>query len=287
MATNGIWLCPDKKLPYLDIGGHKRYLAALPDSKLRSHLPLFATDYPDLDESQWQEFEDDDSFLDILDQNGHGSCVGHGSETGFQLAWYQARGTPHLFSANYLYSLINGGRDEGAVVGDAMEALINKGICLDSTVPEGNLIFPSQMPTQAAVEAQRFKLDTAYRVSTWKSICTAIQLRHPVVFGVEIGRNFAPAKDGTLPELAGRGGGHCMCARLGMRKQGGQWYIKVQNSWGHDWGKAGICWMPQSYFNGQTDHFVPIAPAVDPQDTHKPPVVHNGLSQDPDAALSA
>jgi hypothetical protein len=278
MSTNGIWMCPEKRLPYLDIGGHKRYLAALPDKKVRAHLPLFSDTYPDLDESQWQEFDDDDSYLDILDQDGRSSCVGHGAETGFQLAWYQGRGTPHLFSANWIYSLINGGSDNGAVVGDAMDALIKTGACLDSTVPEGNMIFQNQMPPGAMQEASRFKLDTAYRVSTWKSICTAIQLRHPVVFGVDIGRNFAPNKDGFLPQLSGRGGGHCMCARLGMRKMNGQWYIKVQNSWGKDWGKGGICYMPQSYFNGQTDHFVPIAPAVDPQDIHKPPVVHNGLS---------
>jgi C1A family cysteine protease len=262
-------------LPYIDDGsGHKRILASLPATKSYAHIPTLASTYPLIPESQWVEFEDSDEHIPILDQDGHGSCVGHGSCSAFQVAWSQERGTPEKFSANYLYSLVNGGRDQGAVVGDAMDALMQDGICLDSTVPEGNVIYTKQMPSTAKTEAARFRAQLTYRVSTFAEIMSAIQMKRGVSIGIEIGRNFNPASGGVLPKQSGGGGGHCLCLRLGAKKINGIWYAKGQNSWGGKWGDAGRFWMESSFFNGSTDHFVVIQPYYDPQDPKKPPVAH-------------
>jgi hypothetical protein len=256
-------------LPYIDDGsGHARVLACIKPVKKYSHIPHFNTAFPLIPQSAWNEFEDDDSMCRILDQDGHGSCVGHGSCSAFENAWYRRGGTPRLFSANYLYSLVNGGSDNGAVVGDAADALAQTGICLDATVPEGNnWIFSRQMPQQAAAEAARFKAGTIYRISTWDEICTAIQMRMGVVIGLDVGNAFQPDNQGFLPDQRGSGGGHCMFLRLGMRNKGNTWYVKDQNSWGTSWGVKGCCWVNSTYFQGgMGDHYVIAGPLEDPQD---------------------
>ena len=264
---------PDNGLPYVDDGsGHMRVLACLPATKEYSHLPKFSSAFPILPESQWIEFEDLDDYIPILDQDGHGSCVGHGSCSAFQVAWSQARETSERFSPCFLYSQINGGRDNGAVVGDAMDQLMKGGICLETTVPEGNVIFDRQLPSTAKLEAERFKLAESYRVSSFPEIMTAIQMRRAVSIGIDIGQAFEPDSSGKLPSQRGGGGGHCLCLRFGAKKFGANWYIKGQNSWGTKWGAQGRFWMDESYFRSSTDHFVPQAPGLDPQNPKKPPV---------------
>lgn len=260
-------------LPYVEDGsGHRRVLGCLAaDPKKFAHLPRFADSFPTLPRSQWKECQDDDSDLPILDQNGHGSCVGHGSCSAFQHVWNKSGFGPQRFSPCFLYGLINGGSDNGAVVGDAMDALMQKGICLETTVPEGNQIYQSQFPQTAFTEAQRFKLERAYRVSSFDEIATAVQMGFAVSTGVDIGRAFEPDAQGVLPDLRGSSGGHCTCQRRGLKNIGGKWYLFSQNSWGTSWGLQGRFWIPESYFQGQTDHFVPAFDSFDPQDKIKPP----------------
>jgi hypothetical protein len=252
-------------LHYIEHDGHKRILACLPNKKDYSHIKLFSAGIT-IPRSQWKEFDHDDSDLPLLDQDGHGSCVGHGSCTVFQHAWNRAYpNNNQRFSPNFLYGLVNGGSDNGASVGDAIDALVKTGICLESTVPEGNIIFERQFPKAAYTEASRFKAEEWSRVQTFDQIVTAILLDRMVSIGINCGRNFNPNSQGVLPQSAGSSGGHCLAAGRGLKFINGQWYPKVRNSWGN-WGVKGNCWMPESYFNGNDDHFVADQPAQDPED---------------------
>jgi C1A family cysteine protease len=96
-------------------------------------------------------------------------------------------------------------------------------------------------------------------------------LGRPVSFGIEIGNRFEPDGQGIIPDQSGRGGGHCMCA-VGLKQIGSRWYLKVQNSWSTQWGLAGYCFMPESYFQGG-DNWAVITNADDPLDPNVPPVV--------------
>jgi hypothetical protein len=260
-------------LPFIDDGsGHRRVLACLRDTRQRTHFQAFLEVSNRIPRSQWAEFESPDDYLPVLDQNGHGSCVGHGSCTHFEDCWHQAGNSPRRFSANFLYALVNGGRDEGAVVGDAMDALVQRGICLDATVPEGHVIYERQLPAQAIEEAQRFRLAKGIRLQSFDDVVSAVLLRRGCSIGIDIGQAFEPDAEGVLPPRRGSGGGHCMCVLHGLRNIRGTWHVKTRNSWGTRWGKAGNCWMPESYFQGQDDHFSAISPATDPLESDLPPM---------------
>lgn len=263
----------DNGLPYIDVGGHRRVLAALPEPPgSKARFKSFRDSFPILPRSEWREMSLlPDDRIRILDQDGYGACVGHGSVAAFETAWKNKGGTDRAFSAFCLYGQINGGRDNGAVVSDALDALKANGVCLESTVPP-NMAFQRNFPSGWKDEAARFKIARAYSLDTFDEMMTAVQLGFAVSYGIEIGGRFDPGSDGFVPSRRGGGGGHCM-ATIGTRLRNGTWYSKTQNSWSRQWGANGICYMDESYFPDGMDAWAVQVDAEDPQEPNVPPKV--------------
>lgn len=257
-------------LPTIDAGGEPRVLARLEPAAPSTAPRFFATADKPLPRDRWQEVSHWAWCPAIYDQNGKGSCVGHGTAAAFGAAWSMAGNKARRFSACYVYSLINGGSDRGAIVEDALKAMEKYGVCLESTV--GPLkIYRSQYDTQAADnEAKRFTIFQSYQLDSFDEIASAVQLGKLAVFGIDIGRNFEPNTHGVIPERSGSGGGHCMYA-CGLKRISGKWYLEVPNSWHERWGLNGVCYIPESYFAGYVDAFVIETPHSDPQDPNSPP----------------
>lgn len=253
-------------LPFVLFDGEPRILARLEPDPSKCRAPRFAE--PLVPESNWRDFSLFERWATgIYDQNGQGSCVGHGGTMAFNICWELAGNTPQRFSPCYLYSLINGGRDQGAIVEDAMDALKRKGVCLEATVGPKQ-IYPSQFDkAEADAEAASYKLVEAYKLDSFSEIVSAVLLGFPVAFGVEIGRNFEPNAEGVVPPLSGQGGGHCMAA-VGVKKFSDRWRLQVANSWNARFGAAGLCYMDSSYFSGYVDAF---ACQVTAADSNQPP----------------
>lgn len=254
--------------PCLFANGEWRVLAVrpeTPDSRRR-----FATFAPEnIPREQWRDMQlVPTRRVRILDQNGHGACVGHGSVSAFEAAWKIKSATDRAFSAYCVYGQVNGGSDNGAVVSDALDALRQNGVCLESTVPPG-VWQRRRFPKGWEQEARRFRIRDAFAVRDFDAIGTAILLGYPVSFGVDIGRQFEPDGRGIVPDQRGGGGGHCMAA-IGLARFDGRWHFCVQNSWGDDWGKGGMCYMPESYFR-DTDAWAVEVTLEDPQEGNLPP----------------
>lgn len=260
-------------LPYVLVDGKVRVLAALPptqaDLAARKKMTRF-TDavHPVIPRKDWVEFDDDISDLPVLDQDGHGSCVGHGSVSAFQHSWNRSGYDASVrFSACWIYGLINGGQDNGAIVQDAIQVMVSKGVCLESTVPE-NMIYQRNFPAAAAAEAAHYRAQDYYLIDTPDEIGTAVQLRYAVSTGKNVYGNFDPDAQGVLPPpRGGVQGGHCMCAVGGMKQINGVWHVKEKNSWGTKWGAGGNCWVPlDAYYSDQNGHFVVVHPSQDNPD---------------------
>jgi hypothetical protein len=241
-------------LPMIDFDGHPRVLACRPpihdyESK------CFSTAFPTMPRGEWKDVDFEEWAGKVLDQNGHGSCVGHGSVKSFTIAYREAGYEPLDFSACYIYGMINGGVDQGAVVSDALDLLRDRGVCLESTVTPGQ-IYSRTFPAKAATEAALYKALGFWKLSTFDMIATAVQLRFGVSFGIMIGGNFTDTdSEGRVPaRMSGGGGGHCMCA-VGLKKFGSDWFLKVRNSWGTRFGIGGNCYIPERYFEGENDHW--------------------------------
>ncbi len=259
-------------LPFIDQGGHRRFLASLPATR-KYNFPAFRDSFQTIPRSDWHEKDLSPFSPHVFDQDGKGACVAHGAVAGLEIAIEMSGRTCPQLCPWFVYPQIDGGVDAGAVVEDSLTELKSKGACLYSSVPYGAVRL-SEVPQAAYTEALRFRVDEAYAVDSFDQGVSGILQNFPWVFGIEIGQAFDPAPgSGIIPDLRGSGGGHCMCG-VGVKQIGGKWYVKVKNSWGVSWGLGGYCYMPESYFTGQGGHYVIVAAIDDPQDPSNPPAAN-------------
>lgn len=153
-------------------------------------------------------------------------------------------------SEGCLYGQINGGRDQGSMLGDALEALQKTGTCLDTTI--GPLTWQkSKWPSGWQDEAKIYRLAEAWDCPTFEHIASAILLGFVVDYGIMVGNNFDVGNDGWVVPPSRGGGGHAMCG-IGLAEKSGKWGIETVNSWSATWGDKGFGIVPESYFANQT-----------------------------------
>lgn len=256
--------------------GTPRVLACLAPRADFGGLPKFAAAIRILPRDQWRDVDLSPFLHATWDQGQHGSCVGHGSATAFHLAYRVAGGTVPEggFSPTSLYALINGGRDRGAIVSDAMTALVQHGLALMSEVPE-SIIYEGQIPASAKATRKRFRVQDAFHCDSFDAIASALQLGFPVSFGILLPGRFNNLDAQGVCGLGGRSlGGHCMAA-YGMKQlPSGKWAVRVRNSWGTRWGIAGNCLLVEEHFSeAYLDAFAIRANLADPQDPNPAPMV--------------
>lgn len=200
------------ELPAIKVDGVYRVLACIPSSEeSKSFFPRFSSrSVAPMDSSQWREIDLEWYGDPIKDQRSTSSCVSQGCTSGMEYNWMQS-GRPLIeFNPYFVYGLINGGRDAGAMISDGLKALMQYGICLKNDLPPGAM-FQNQFPQKAFNNAKRFKLTQAYRCDTFEEICSAITLGFVCPLGILVGSNFGYLdNDGVAPLPNGGGGGHCV-----------------------------------------------------------------------------
>lgn len=252
-------------LPYVVSGGHKRFLACLPAKEDFGGLPKFlaapgATLIP---RSEWKPVNNrwrfDASF--ILDQNGHGSCVGNGSAAALRKVRILAGQPDVKLSPACLYAQINNGVDQGAVISDALTALQQTGTCRFDLVGQDPVYLP-QLPAGWEQDAQRFTIRQAYHCANYDEIGSAIQLGYVVVYGIMVGNSFTNFDKYGVAGHARGPGNHCMHADGMTPLADGRWALDNCNSWASSFGpwNNGRCYLDEDHF-GHGD--VPDAFAIE------------------------
>ena len=198
--------------------------------------------------NQWQPVSWRHKVVRIMDQDGVGACNAFASCQALETCRSIA-GQRHVeLSPGNLYGRINGGRDMGSALGDALQALRNEGVCTQSLVKPLDW-HPRGWPDSWKTEAQQFRILEAFDCPTFDHIASAIQCGFLVDYGIMVGRNFDVESDGWVGEYRGGGGGHALCG-VGLVERGGKWGILTANSWGEKWGDKGFGVVPESYFRG-------------------------------------
>lgn len=260
-------------LPYIEAGGAPRFLAALPTPEGKLRAPLFSAFHAQIPRSSWEERDYSDWYAPVLDQGQHGSCTGHGTVTAFQRKWSMAGFTRRDFSACYIYGNVNGGRDEGATITDAVHSAQTHGVCLLATVPEG-MIYRREFPRDADVEAANFKLGAIFTCSDFDDVGTAVMLGYTLSYSINVGSNFNNlSAEGVVPVTKGYGN-HCVEGHGLVKLKSGQWGLRSQNSWTEGWGLKGTFVALEGHFAYQPGFEVYALQVTlsDPTDTtNRPP----------------
>lgn len=228
-------------------------------------LPAFESRVPLLSEDQVRSLArsgaaDGRKLFDrsmIKNQHNHGSCNGFAGAAALTRARIR-RGLPRVdLSGAYLYSLINGGRDNGSMLDDGMEAVLSRGIATEATV-KWNQIYPTQYDKgKADAEASQYKGFECYAVrlseSSWSpfaGLWTALAMGFDCVVAVHVGSRFtAVNSDGIAGADAGPGNHAVMCD--GLAEINGKLYGTGVNSWGTEFGQDGRMQLGEAHF-GQT-----------------------------------
>lgn len=221
-----------------------------------------------------------------LNQGQQGSCVAWASAYAARtIVNNQATGTAptqqSAFSPSFMYNNIkieNSGC-QGSYILRAMDDMLKRGAAPFSAFAYSDQDCNRQPDPQAEQAAQRYKIKGYQRLSKSEDPQSPVDMvamkqylsqGSPVVIGMMVGGSFMQEMQGQDVWLATENdqrmagfGGHAMCVigyddyKLGPNNGGA---FQIMNSWGNEWGKNGIAWVPYPEFN----YFVKEAYAVYP-----------------------
>ena len=214
--------------------GAKKPKAGLP---IGTHPYGTGPDEPIVSPAEFRDVNLEHLCPPTLDQDGYNSCTACGA-TGAQRVAITRTGMPDdQLSVVDLYCRINSGRDGGAGLDDAATELSTRGVCTTNTAAMYGVNNPNHRGDWQADRSNHKATRVAW-ITTPEQLDSALQRGHPVVFGTDVNSSFSPDANGCVGKKRGvSGGGHCMFL-YGMQHKNGEWWYRVQNSWGA-WGMRG------------------------------------------------
>jgi hypothetical protein len=183
----------------------------------------------------------------LTNQKSVGSCNGWAGANAYAkrrflsglMDWKQ-------FSGSFLYSLINGGRDNGSILERGMAELQRTGVC-EIALNAWNQIFTNQVSAAARENAKRHKGIACYAVQTFQGFRTALAADFAVIVAVQAGRNFQRLNSQGIAGVDNGGGNHAVhCDDI--RFVGGEEVYDHEGSWGESYGTEGRSYLPKESF---------------------------------------
>lgn len=237
---------------FVDIEDHLYGLGLkLPEVKTQS-VPTMAVFQPLLSMNEIKAVVEDPAFFSgdklfdsswITNQNGFGSCACYAGSSALAKARVLSGQDRQDLSGDYLYSLVNGGRDNGSMLDDVMHTMLQKGVCLAKTVPLGGIYRSKYNTAVADREALRFRGHELYAVPDEQSLATALALRFPVVIAIHVTNKWRQFDADDILAPASGPGNHCehLDGIKWSNKRGCFLYRKA-TSHGTAYSDDGYCW---------------------------------------------
>lgn len=176
----------------------------------------------------------------IADQGPRGSCNGHAAAKALEKNRVLL-GMKHVsLSGSCLYSHVSGGRDNGSMLDDGMEALMKIGTCSWDRFPVEEYR-QDRMSGEAWAECELYQARECYRLDTEIDMASALVSNFMVVVAVHAGRNFMRL-DATGLAGSDSGNGNHACNVSDVAIVNGELRFRLDNSWGLSYGDNGSCW---------------------------------------------
>lgn len=188
-----------------------------------------------------------------LDQGRLGSCTGYSAACGIATKLRFQAQTPETAWIPAPLDLYLGGRlregtqasDAGAVIFDVLKHAEERGVAPWSLW--GDADFRGPAPSEIIAERGKTRLvnweplDWDVDTLRWEISCG-----NPLLVGARVFDNImSVGRDGLVPMPVGSAiGGHALCV-IGYDDD--RRALRIQNSWGVEWGDAGRAWLPYDY----------------------------------------
>ena len=185
-------------------------------------------------------------------QGRKSSCCAYAATTSCEVKRVFDRKEDRELGPEWLYCKINGGKDNGAMLDDAMKELLNGGCCLRDAVAyqihelSGMSMEQKRFASQQAADFRAldwYTMPIQDHAGCWAATISAIANRDPVLMAVHCGDNFfSCGGDGACKPDKGAGN-HAVCGveLVGVESAGSIRDIKIItiNSHGERFGKNG------------------------------------------------
>jgi hypothetical protein len=250
----------------LSDGSSRRLGNLVPARGLSPHWPVFgATDKVRvIPRSEWDAVADayppdlDDPRLPpVSDQDGVGECNAHATVSCVEYV-RGVQGLPYVeLSPADLYARINGGRDQGSLLEDAMAEMMSRGVGTAATSGRlwKNGYYKGPAPDS---ERARFRVVEAFLCPTFDHCYSAVAQGFAIVSGVPWYDNYDIDAAGWLPAGRGNFGGHAIFGFRPVRRTVGgrvQYGVAHQNSWSEQWGLKGKFVIPETGYGSAIGGF--------------------------------
>lgn len=153
-------------------------------------------------------------------QGRKGSCCPYAATTACEVKRCFDFKDDAEFGPEWLYCLINGGRDAGAMLDDAMQELLRGGCCLRASVPyeihttSGMTMEQKRFAAQEALEYRAldwYKMPHANLDACWAATISSIANRDPVLMAVHCGNGFFSCDRQGNARVDRGNGNHAVC----------------------------------------------------------------------------
>ncbi len=147
----------------------------------------------------------------------------------------------HQFSPAYVYNQINGGRDQGSSISDALDLIVKQGVCTLATMPYNVQNYTVQPNNEQRAEAAKYKSLSWGTISKGniEEFKTQLAAGIPIVVGIPVYNDFdrISANDPIYDNADGNiKGYHAICL---VGYDDNKKAFKFINSWGNRWGLNG------------------------------------------------
>jgi hypothetical protein len=204
----------------------------------------------------------------VKDQGQFGACAGYAGAGALQRARVR-RNLPRVdLSGSYLYSLVNGGRDQGSIPEDGMRAMQTKGIATAATVGQ-SAIYPSRYDkAKADAEAALYKGFECYGIDSEIELFSALALGFDCVVAVHADNGFMQLDSRGVAGGGNGPGNHAvLCDGLTWNNE---LIADSMNSWNTsygDKGRMGLTWSRHFSHTAQNFVYYAIRSTIDGNDS--------------------
>lgn len=243
--------------PIVDINGYERRCGTLsPDTGMLqafAAMPGAVQEYTDAQIRELITAPDRVKMKDLFDKTWIQNQLSFGSCNGWATTACQdrlrflsgIRDKLHL-SGSYVYSWINGNRDQGSLLSEGLRVVGIHGAPPVALNP-ANRIYRRQIPASVDIEAAKYKGLVQYPVKTIQGLKTALARNMMCVVAVHASSNFQrPNRNGVAGADNGPGN-HAVCCD-DIEIIDGELVYRIANSWGLSFGNDGYVYVREATF---------------------------------------
>lgn len=207
-------------------------------------------------------------------QNPYSSCCSHGLRNALVRSIYARTGDFINLQPHSAYAWINGGRDQGAALSDAMKEMEEHGM-LTTSDAKASQIYLSQFPKGIWTKALRYR-GHAFEARDELTYLNGLARGLFGAIAVDVNNAYMNWNGSGLTPVGNGVGNHCVCAHdAEWDAASGQFVFEGPGSWG-EWGDGGHwhnTWKQLSIPNKNHTFYLIEASFDDPEDPTQPPVL--------------